>query len=410
MQNEDFARAYRFLDSLAAAMQRYGVSSSAMESLLSQVARGLRVRGEFLATPTQVQSILWNEDDENQRVHISVSSAGSYDLTKLSQLAELAEQVKSGDIAPDVGLDRLRAIEAAGPQYGPWLDAMAFVLCGLGFGVILGITWLDVLLGGALSLVSFALARLAPASRSLTAAFELVVAITASVLATLLCLVFPGSNALAVTVCAVIFFVPGFGLTLAASELITGNTLAGLIGLTRAVVTSAKLFVGGLLGAFLVPYLVTVQPANLESGVPRAWTWVFAPMLVLGLAVLFRVRRKDLMWPILAGLLAWAGVEAGSGLGFWQGTFAGAFLLTTASGLFARRSGLPAAIIVLPAVMVLVPGVAGLRALYAAQTLGVLEGLHSAYEVIALVAAILGGEMLGVTVSSMSRASFLMRR
>jgi len=253
MQDEDFDRVCRFLNALVVAAQRYGVSSSAMESLLVRVADALHVQGEFLATPSQVQSILWDTDEDRQRLHISVSSAGNYDLTKLAQISELVGQVVSGHTTPDEGLDRIRAIDRAGAEYGPGLDAVAFALCGIGFGVILGISWLDVLLGGALSIVSFGLARLAANSQGLTTALELVVAAVASILATLLVFVFPGSNALAVAVCACIYFVPGFGLTLGASELMGGNTLSGLIGFTRAVVTSVKLVIGALIGSAIVP-------------------------------------------------------------------------------------------------------------------------------------------------------------
>jgi len=405
MQDEDFDRACRFLYALVAAVQRYGVSSSAMESMLARVAQALHLQGQFLATPTQVQSILWDDDEDRQRLHISVASAGNYDLTKLAQISELVGQVESGDTTPDAGLDRIRAIDRAGPEYGAGLDAVAFALCGLGFGVILGVSWLDVLLGGALSIVSFGLARLAADSHGLTTALELVVAAVASTLATLLALVFPGSNALAVTVCASIYFVPGFGLTLGSSELMGGNTLSGLIGFTRAAVTAGKLVVGALIGSAIVRGWAAVPLPNVESGVPHAWTWLFAPVLVLGLAILFRVRRRDLVWPLLGGLLVWLGVEAGSGLGFWQGTFIGAFLLMSASRLFAHVSRLPAAIILLPAVMLLVPGVAALRAFYVGQTLGLVEGLRSTSPVIALIAAILGGLLLGDAVWSVRRVA-----
>ncbi len=64
-----------------------------------------------------------------------------------------------------------------------------FALCGLAFGVILGISWLDVLLGGVLSIVSFGIVSLAARSRGLTTALELVVAAVAAALATLLPLV-----------------------------------------------------------------------------------------------------------------------------------------------------------------------------------------------------------------------------
>jgi uncharacterized membrane protein YjjB (DUF3815 family) len=116
---------------------------------------------------------------------------------------------------------------------------------------------------------------------------------------------------------------------------------------------------------------------------------------MLGLAVLFRARRKDLVWPLLGGLVVWLGLELGSWLGYWQGTFIGAFLLMSAARLFARVSRLPAAIILLPALMLLVPGVAALRALYNAENLGLVSGLKSTTEVVVLIAAILGGLQFG---------------
>lgn len=400
MQEEDFDRACRFLNALVAAVQRYGVSSSAMESLLARVARALHVQGQFLATPNQVQSILWDTDEDRQRLHISVSSGGNYDMTKLSQISELLGKLESGEMTPDAGLERLRAIHRAGPEYGPAMDGVAFALCGFGFGVILGLSWMDVLLAGALGVVPFGLVRVSAGSRGLTTAIELVAAAVASALATLLALVFPGTSALAVAVCACIYFVPGFALTLGASELMGGNTLSGLIGFTRAAVTGVKLVVGALIGSAIVSSWATIPPRELGSGVPHAWTWVFSPVLVLGLAILFRVRRRDLFWPLLGGLIVWLAVEAGSGLGFWQGTFIGAFLLMGASRLFTRVTRLPSAIILLPAVMLLVPGVAALEALYMGQTLGLAEGLQSASEVMVLIAAILGGLLLSEAVWS----------
>ena len=147
MEQKDFDEACRFLDALVAVVQRYGVSSSAMESLLVRVAHALRLQGQFLATPTQVQSILWDDDENRQRLHISVASAGNYDLNKLVQISELVGSVESGATTPADGLARIPVIDRAGQEYGPGLNAVAFVLCGLGFGVMLGISWMDVLLG-----------------------------------------------------------------------------------------------------------------------------------------------------------------------------------------------------------------------------------------------------------------------
>ena len=405
MEQEGFDRACRFLNALVAAEQSYGVSSTEMESMLVRVAHALHIQGQFLATPTQVQSILWDDDEDGQRLHISVARAGDFDLNKLAQISELVEHVVSGEITPDIGLSRIRAIKRAGPEYGPAINAMAFVLCGLGFGVILGIPWLDVLLGGALGIVSFGLTRLAMHSRGLKRTLEVLVAGTSALLATLLAHVLPVSNPEAVTVCAFIFFVPGFGLTLAAGELMKGNTLSGLIGLTGAAVIALKLAIGVLIGTAIVHDLAPLLHARVEPGVPHAWTWLAAPILVLGLSILFRVRRKDLVWSLVGGVTVWLGVELGSRLGYWHGTFIGAFLLMFTSRVFALLSRLPPAIILLPAVMLLVPGVAALQVLYTTHSLGAIAGLQSTSHVFVLIASILGGLLCGETVWIINRAA-----
>ena len=405
MEQQDFDRACRFINALVAAVQRHGVSSSSMELLLVRVTRALGLKGQFLATPTQVQSIIWDSDEDNQRLHISVAKAGNYDLCKLAQISEVVGQVEAGLLDPVSAQVSIRAIDRADPVYGPAVEALSFILCGLGFGVILGGTWLEVALGGAVSLASFALKRMAARSESLNIALELVVAAVAAALATILTLEFPGIDPVVVTVCAIIFFVPGFGLTLGASELMNGNTLSGLLGFVSAAVASLKLVMGLLIGSALVRDVMSM-PAPVDApGVPDVWTWAFAPLLVLGLAILFRVRLKDMGWPLLAGIVVWAGVQLGAGFGYWQGTFIGAFLLMGGARLFARLSGLSATIILLPAVMLLVPGVAALGALYDVQSLGAAAGLKSTVEFFVLVAALLGGLLCGDAVWSINNAA-----
>jgi len=54
--------------------------------------------------------------------------------------------------------------------------------------------------------------------------------------------------------------------------------------------------------------------------------------------------------------------------------------------------------------MLLVPGVAALKALYIVQTQGIVQGISATYEVIVLIAAILGGLLLGSAVLSVGQA------
>ena len=136
MEQAEFDRTCRFINALVAVEQRYGVSSASMESMLVRVSRAVGLRGQFMATPAQVQSILWDMDEDTQRLHLSVASAGNYDLNKLAQVSEMVRLVEAGKMTPDTGLERIRIIDRAGPEYGPALQALGYVLCGLAFGGI----------------------------------------------------------------------------------------------------------------------------------------------------------------------------------------------------------------------------------------------------------------------------------
>ena len=85
--DRDFDQACRFLDALVAAVQRYGVSSSAMESMLARVAQALHLQGQFLATPTQVQSIIWDEDEDRPQLRLSLVSRDGSDHEFLQCIA-----------------------------------------------------------------------------------------------------------------------------------------------------------------------------------------------------------------------------------------------------------------------------------------------------------------------------------
>jgi uncharacterized membrane protein YjjP (DUF1212 family) len=375
-----------------------------MEALLARVAGTLNVKAQFLATPTRVHSVVWDRHD-HQRVHISISPGAVYDVTRLSLIMELVSQLESRETTLEDALGRLRLVDQIDSGYGAALDAGAYALCGLGFGVILGVSWLDVFFGSMLSLVSFGMAKLATHSNGVAVALELLAAAVVTALANLLALAFPGSNPLAIAVCALVCFVPGFGLTLGASELMTGHTVSGLIGFTRASVTAVKLVVGTLIGGAVIHAWAYPEVPDVTSGIAHVWTWLFAPSLAIGLAVLFRVRPRDLIWPALGGLLVWLGKEAGAGFGIWQGTLIAAFLLQYSSHQFTRISGLPGAIISLPAVMLLVPGVAALQAIYLAQTQGLLAGLQASSGVLLQIAALLGGLLLGEALWSLRSAA-----
>ncbi len=392
----DFNEACRFIEELVRASQLYGVSSRGMVASLSRIVKALGLHGEFLATPNYVHTVLWGEDEHQQRVHLAVSRSGNFDLAKLTRVSKLTRQVEAGSIRPAEGLARLREIVLAPDEYGPLLNALAFMVSGAAFAVIIGTSWLVALLGGLVALASYGITLVAARSAGIAALQEILAAMMAAVLASAATEVFPGINPMAVTVCAVIWFVPGFGLTIAPSELITGNTLSGIIWLTNAVVAALKLLFGAAIGVALAKSAgFSAESVSPAGNIAPAWKWVAVPALIIALAVLMKVDWRQFWGILLGGWLVWGAVQLGNPFGFWQGTFLGATALMIYANWYGRRFSLPSAVILLPCVMVLVPGFAALNALHAANAEGVLAGFKAGSDVLVLIVAIIGGTFVG---------------
>ncbi len=391
-----FEESCLFIEALVQVSQLYGVSSHAMVTSFSRITKALGLNGEFIATPSYVQTILWGEDDHQQRVHLAVSRSGNYDLAKLARVSKLAELVETGSIRPTEGLERLQDIMLADDEYGPLENALAFMLCAAAFAVVIGGSWMDALFGAVFSLASYGVTFVAGRLAGVASLQEFLAAMIAVTLGNMAAMVFPGTNPMAVAVCACVWFLPGFGLTIAPNELVVGNTLSGIIYLTNALVTALKLVGGAVIGVALVHSAgFNAGPVSSAAHIASVWNWAAAPGLVIGLAVLFKVNWRNFGAILLGAWLTWGAMQLGNPLGYWQGTFFGATVLLIYTRWYAHWFGLPFLVILLPCVMILVPGLAALEALQKIQTEGLLPGYQAAYKVLILIMAIIGGAILG---------------
>ena len=161
-----------------------------------------------------------------------------------------------------------------------------------------------------------------------------------------------------------------------------------------------KLIGGMIVGFALVKQLLPVKLLEPGQGLSHEWAWFSVPLLVTGLAILFGVPKRQLVWPLIGSLIVWGGIQTGSTFGPWQGTFLGSLALMLFAYSSNRLMHISSAAIYLPGIMVLVPGVAALKALYAFENQGMAAGIHSFSGVIVLISAILGGVMVGSSIFS----------
>jgi len=340
----------------------------------------------------------WRQGDHDSSRMIVRQPAGSFDLAKLSMVGVLVNDISDGKVTFTEGITRLKEIDASPLPYRRTIVAVGYALCGAGFAVLLSAEWRDVLFAALLSLAVYAITLIAARSQWLANRLNFAAALAASLLANLLAVVFPGSNASVVALCAVIVLVPGLSLTLGTAELASRLTVPGINRLVDGILVTFALFVGIAVGSALVRALWSVPVPTAEAAKPLWITFSFVILLMLGLAMVFQVRRRDIGWVLVAGGFAYLGVQVGDQLGNWQGAFWGALLLGIFTSLYALRLRRPGSVVMLPGIMILVPGVAAYFGLDTLQSYGIIGALPAVWGVVVQITAIIGGLYIAASV------------
>lgn len=392
MTDEEFNQTCQFMIELATLGHRCGLASSYLESSLSRFTASLGFSGYVLATPKWLNFIFWRPGDLQQERYFVPLPAVSYDLAKLASIGHLLHQFRQGDLAIAESMARLKQIEQQAPPYGSALVGLGYVLAGVGFAVLLSAAWRDVALAGGLSLVVYGLVLQAGRWAWLANRLEMIAALVAAICAYgLALLVFPGSDAFTVTLCAVIIFIPGLALTLGVGEILAKSILSGTSRLIDGIVITLKLYLGATIGAVIVNAVHPVPAAVTAPAMSAGVQWLSVLILILGIGLVFQVRGQDLGWAVLAGALAYGGTKLGGQWGPWQGSFLGALFLGCYAYLFAWLRKEPTAVAWLPGVMILVPGAAAYLGINTLETSGVASGFEAFGGVMVQIGAIVGG-------------------
>jgi uncharacterized membrane protein YjjP (DUF1212 family)/uncharacterized membrane protein YjjB (DUF3815 family) len=348
-----------------------------------------------------VDSVLWREGDDSQRIHITRTPDAGLNMAGLVQVGELIDRIESGEVSVEDGTARLEAIGRSPAPFGSLAIAASFGLIGAGFAVLLSLAWPDIIIGTVLSVVVYAVVFLLGRSPRLARMLNPLVAFVAAILAyAIAATLVPGSHYRMVTLCAVIALIPNPGLVLGIGELSNNHVLSGGIRLMSAIVVLIELAFGAFMGTAIASALMTIPAGTAAASLAPGWAWVAAAVLGVGLALLFQVQPKDIVWVVVASLLAFAGMLLGGKLlGHGPSSLVGAFALGVFASVFAWRVRRPASVVLLPALMVLAPGWAAYKALGTLQASGVAAGFDAEFKVLVSVAWIIGGLFLAKAVT-----------
>jgi uncharacterized membrane protein YjjP (DUF1212 family) len=383
----------KFLIALGRALHSYGIPAHRLEDALGNAATRLGITAEFFSGPTSL--IASFGEPGNQQTSMSRVSPGNLQLDKLVELDEVVEALYRSEMSVEEARTRLVEVDSSPQRYGPVLTTLAFGLAsglaarffGGGLNEMMATFGLGLLTG----LLALAAERFVVVGRI----FEFAVSFLVTFLVLALSVAGIPLATNVIILASLIIILPGLTLTLALNELATGHLVSGTARLSGALMTFMKLGLGvGLaqrLADFLPGALVEVAPVPLP-----AWTlWVALVITPVALAILFRARSQEVLWILVAAMVAFWGARYGvEFLGPGLGAAVGALLAGLTSNLFARLKHRPAVVLVVPSLILLVPGSLGYRSMSMLMGSDILTGMDTAFTALLVGVSLVAGLLL----------------
>ncbi len=392
----------RFVRLLAQRLHEYGAGAHRLEGAVKTVAQSLKLEVGVFSTPTSMFLSFRREgagsDDMLSPTQLLRLKPGEDDLGRLCTVDAIGDAVSNAVMTVQQGWSQLQNLEHQ--QRDPIaLVLTAWAVVGMASVGLLGGNWTDIGLGAGLAILtgifSMNSSRLAELG-----SFEPIAAFVVTVLAHLLTSLLGGGNAPLIVVGALIVLMPGLSLTMAVTELSTGHLASGTARFAGAVIRLVKLALGVVLATQLMTAAGFTDDNSTSGAIPPDWfTWPSILLTAIAFGVLFKARRPD--YPImgLAGVLAFSvNGFVGHAWGADVGVFFAALAVAASSNLYSRIFRMPASVMRLPGVILLVPGSLGYRSLTLMFSENVNDGLTAAVSVVTVLAALVGGLLLGNTV------------
>lgn len=390
---------FEFLTELGKALTAAGISVTAVQSILEDIAESYDVEAEIIVLPTVLLIKLGNE--ESAPLTAANQLPGSLPLHQVSALYELIYQAEKAEISPVDGKKRIREILSEKHRFGRAGIFLGYILFAIGLGMLLQPTSQQLIIsGGSGAIIGLLLIFVKNRPR-----FALILPVIASLLVSTF--LFLGikegliSGTIAVLIPALAYFLPGATLTTGMFELASGSIVSGSSKVIYGIAILFLLLFGVLIGMQITGSAQQESIATPLMNIFQGWPSIAGVMIfAVGMYFFMSIRNKDLPWILLVLYIAFFGQQFGN---YFIGGFAGAFLgslLMTISGTLIGRSPIrtPSFVSILPAFWVLVPGSLGFISLASLIGQNYFSAVSNLTAVVMTVVAISLGLLVGAAI------------
>lgn len=395
-----FDEACRFMIAVGKAAHNYGSTTMQIESFLSRLAVVLGYQGTFRATPSEILLAFQDKEHSWQRIHLEDVPAGGQELNRLARVGEVVDAVERGELGLAEATRQLEEIDKTPHPWGNIAFAVAIVIAGAGFAILLGGGPWDIGLAALFGLVVVGIMMLSPRFGERAIAWlPFTTALAVGALAALAKILLPEVNLILAIVCPLLVLVPGFPISIGIIELVNNHVVSGMANLMNGLLILGKQFAGAWLGVAIVAAIRTLPEASPGTSLDMIWVWLMLAPLLAALCFALQTARRDMPATVLVSGITFAIMVLG---GEFVSSFVGNLLATIAavilSNLWTAKTGRPTSITLLPALMLLVSGSIGLRGLLTVSEGEVAIGQDEFLQMFIVALTILAGLLVGNTI------------
>lgn len=349
------------LESLGEAMIDAGYSVSTVSQVLADTAAAQGAPStEIVVFPTA----LFVSTRGQGEIRTGAVSSGDLRLSlgQIDALSDVVAGATSGRLSPGgtkLAVDRVRALQS---PYPVWLRVCAYTGMTAALSILLGASWVGVLLACVLGI---AVGGTQLAAEHVERKFQALVTVATAFGVTLVVLIVSAigldAGVLPSLVAPLVTFLPGALLTTGIIELATGQMMAGA-GRLAAGAMQLLLLSGGVVAAAALVGIPTLDLTSARNPLGPLGPWVAVALFGVSTIVFLGGRWQSIGWILLVLYVAYGAQVIGDVFfGSVLSAFVGAAAMTPVAILASRHPSGPAAFVsFLPAFYLLVPGALGL--------------------------------------------------
>lgn len=393
MLREEYLERIKFLVQYAKSLHSVGSPAHTMESTLVSLSDRLGMKGSFVSLPTAIFCSFRFLDEDVSRI-IRIEPSG-INLGMLARVDRIGQDVINQEMSFREGWEVLEALSEEGERFPAWTRVLCFAITSAGmmtlFGGSLGDLLISLVIGFIIGLLS-----LPKHIGVVDQLFEAIMAMVATIFATLFGKISGDINQGVVILAALIMFVPGLNITISIAEIATKNLTSGTSRLMGGFMILLKLAFGVFVGNKLAS-LISINGLSYNFDLIPFWV-IFAsvPITSFMSTIIFKAQWRDAKWITLSGIFGYAVAKLGTFyFGAEMGLFIGGMSVGIASNIFARLSLRPSSIFQFPGIILLVPGSTGYRGLSYLFAKDIVMGFDTAFTMLALAFSLVVGIFVG---------------